>query len=102
MIIKIVTKERKKAVKVKVTDQKRKEKNLYERKNNRNRKLLLKRKGELSEIHNNLGSHLLGGIEEVLSTHFPDLEKELDKVQVLEWEKHLLEDRKDKKQGLLA
>ena len=78
MIIKIVTKERKKAVKVKVADQKRKEKNVYERKNHRNRKRLLRQKAELSEIHDNLGSHLLGGIQEVLSTHFPDLEKELD------------------------
>jgi hypothetical protein len=78
MIIKIVTKERKKAVKVKVADQKRKEKNVYKRKNHRNRKRLLRQKAELSEIHDNLGSHLLGGIQEVLSTHFPDLEKELN------------------------
>lgn len=80
MIKKIVTNNGKKPVKVKKIEQKRKEKKVYKYKNNRNKKRLLASKLALSEIHNNLGEHLLKGIQQTLATHFPDLKDKLDEL----------------------
>jgi len=78
MIIKIVTKERKKAKKAKVISQKRKEKNVYKRKKQRIRKRLLAKKVALSEKHDDLGRYLLVGFQEILTIHLPDLENRLN------------------------